>query len=111
MAPSERAARGFDLVNAERGAMGRGCSLLVGRAVADYGAASNEAWPRRLSCLANGGGNGVGIVAIDGRSIPSRRVEALELVIGHSTIGRAIDRYAVVVEQNDEFVEPQMSGE
>ena len=109
--PIEGLARAGDLVRSQRGAMRAGGARLVGRAVADDGAAGDQRRAVvRLSRL-DGGGDRVGVVAVDGVGVPAIGGEPRRHVVAQGERGRAVDRDGVVVEQHDQLAEAEMAGQ
>ena len=112
MMPAEALARAVDLVLAKRRAMGRGGALLGRGAVADDGAAGDQRRPVGDGPrILDGERHGFRVMAIDPCHMPMRRGEALELIVGHRQVGRAVDGDLIVVEQHDQAAELEMTGE
>jgi len=104
-------ARRFDFLPAERGAVGRGGALLVGRAVADDRPAADQARPlvgdRLFQCAADLAG--VEPVAL-GRVPATRRIARHHVLVARE-VGRTVDGDSIVVPQHDQPPELQMPGE
>src|SRR5262245_36310802 len=110
MTPAELLACALDLDLAKRRAVGRRGALLGRRAIADDGAAGDERRPVDGGArILDGKRDRLRIVAVDLCRMPARRPEALELVVGHRKTGRPIDGDLVVVEQNDQAAELEMT--
>ena len=109
--PVQRGAGLGDFVGAERRAMRFFGALPVRRAEADDRAARDQrrtviffgTFDRRCDRF--------GIVPVDTARRPARGLEPRKLVIRTGQRRRAVDRNLVVVEQHDQPVEPQMSGQ
>ncbi len=97
-----------DLVLSEWRAVGFFGTLLVWRAEADHGPASNQ---RRLVAFM-GFRKGCldlrGIMAVDAAGGPACRFEALQLIHGRRKIGRPIDGDRVIVEEHDQLFQLEM---
>jgi hypothetical protein len=111
MRPIERLAHGGDFLGPERRAMGDREALFRRCAEAD-------ARPRRDQGRPIGGPggrqcrvDGADVVAMDGDRVPAGRLEPTALVVGGADAGRAVDRCAVVVEDDRELAESEMAGE
>src|SRR5437762_853362 len=110
--PAELLAGARDLLLAERRAVRGGGARLGRRAVADNRLAGDH---RRLvgdvACLADGAGDGVGIVPVYPLHMPTRGGEALLVVVRGRERGRPVDRNAVVVVQHDQPAKSEMAGQ
>ena len=91
--------------------MGRGGAGLGRRAVADRRAAGDQARPVGVLGVGERRLDRRRIVAVDPLDPPAIGREALQLIARRRQIGRAVDRDVVVVEQDDQPVEPLMPGE
>ena len=109
--PVQQLARAGDFIGPERGAVHLLGAGFGRRAKPDGGPAGNQGWPIGLLSVGKRGGDGVGIMTVDARCGPARSLEAFHLVDGVGKRQWAIDGDAVVIEQNDQLVEPQMTGE
>src|SRR5262245_6704571 len=111
MTPAELLACALDLDLAKRRAVGRRGALLGRRAIADDGAAGDERRPVDGGArILDGKRDRLRIVAVDLCRMPAGRPEALELVVRHREAGRSIDGDLVIVEQNDQAAELEMTG-
>ena len=109
--PAKLDPRRGNLVRAERGAMGRGSALLVGRAKADDRLAANEARPRVGERFLDRAVDGAGIEPIAFARVPLRGLVPGDHVLVARQIGRAVDGDVVVVPQHDQPAELEMPGE
>jgi hypothetical protein len=75
---------------------------LGGSAEADHGTAGDQAGAVGGLRPGNGGGDRLGVVAVDPACIPTAGLETLYLVDGIRQRQRTVDGNAVVVEQHDE---------
>ena len=110
--PAERLARAGDLFGAERRAVRGGRAGLLRRAVADGGLGRRSGSAgRTLRRLERAAAIASVIVAVDAHRAPAGGLEALHLVGRVGERDRAVDRDAVVVEEDDQLVQPQVAGE
>jgi hypothetical protein len=111
--PVERRARGGDFLVAERGAVDGFRARLVGRALADHGAAADERRTRAFGeRLVDGRGDRGRIVAIHARDhVPAVGLEALRRVVAEPALDVPVDRDAVVVVEGDQLAQAQHPGE
>ena len=92
--------------------MRRRRALLLWRAVTDHRAAGDQRRAVRGGArILDGESDGLGVMPVDGRRMPAGSAEALDLVVGHREIRRAVDRDLIVVEQHDEPSKLEMPGE
>ena len=108
--PAEPRAGALDLIGAQRRAMGLFRSRLGRGAEPDRGAAGDQGRLVGAFRPCDGGGDRFGIVAVDPGRVPAGRLEASWLVDRIGQRQRPVDRNAVVVEQNDQLGEAQMTG-
>ena len=52
---------------------------------------------------------GVGIMAVNGFRVPAISLKARDLIVADREVGRTVDGNPVVIEQNDELAEPEMT--
>ena len=111
MRPGERLSRPVDLRRAERRAVAALLALLGRRAIADERAAADERRPR----IGLRGGDRLrhrfGIVAVDMGDMPAGGGETRDLVRRGRKARRPVDRDGIVVPEQDQLCELQMSGE
>jgi len=111
MRPAELLARALDFVGAERRTMRGGFAGLARRAKADGRFAGDHHRLIGRLRLFQRSGDGRRIVPVDARGRPAGGLEAFHLVDRVGERQRAVDRDAVVVEQHDQPVELQVTGE
>ena len=109
-APAEPFARRRDLLGAERGAVALLRAALGRRAEADRGVAGDQRRPLRFLRRSDRPGDRLGIVAVDARRRPARRLEAFHLIDAVGERQRTVDRDAVVVEEHDELSQLEVPG-
>src|SRR4029078_3444278 len=109
--PAELGAGAFYFLGAERGAMGGGGTGFGRRAVSDGGAAGNQTRAVARPGGGDGACNGVGIMAVDAHRSPTSGPEAGALIVADGEAGRPVDGDAVVVEKDNELVQPKMPRE
>ena len=111
--PIQLAACGRNLVCTQRRAVRGLGALLVRRAVADDGLATDQRRPLRLS--RGRGDRGLDrsrIVAVDvADDVPAVGLETLRRVIGEPAVHFAVDRDAVVIVEGDQLAELQRAGQ
>ena len=100
-----------DLVGAERRAVRLFAALPVRCTESDRGAAGNQRWPVVAARAIDRRGDLFGIVPIDPASRPARGLEPHELVVRAGQRGRSVDRDLVVVEQDNQPLQPEMPGQ
>ena len=109
--PAELFAGAGDFFRSQRLAMRLGGSGAGRGAEADGGAAGDQPGLVALRPrLGDGGGDLVGIMAVDPRHVPAGRREAGDLVGRGRKIGRAVDGNMIVVPQHDQLAELEMAG-
>ncbi|MGY4486277.1 hypothetical protein ACVWWR_005468 [Bradyrhizobium sp. LM3.2] len=86
-------------------------ALTIRRAIADDGAAGDQRGLCALTLLRNRLRNCFGIMPVDTAHRPAGGGEARELVVGGRERGRAVNGYAVVVEQHDQARKLEMASE
>ena len=101
------------LVLAERRAVRRGGVALGGGGIADAGLEHHQGGPRRVRAgRLEGGADGVEVVAVGhAEHLPAISLEAASHVLGEAEGGVAIDGDVIVVEDEGEPAESQVSGQ
>src|SRR5690606_7862137 len=92
-----------DFVGAERRAVRGGLALLVGRAVADNGAAGDQGRAVRLAGGLDGGGDGIRIMAVNPGRVPAGSLEALQCIARFREGEGAVDGDFIVIIEDDEL--------
>ena len=111
MGPAEAGPRRRDLLGAERGAVGGRRSLLVGRPVADRRPARDQRGPGLVARGGEGRGDRVGVVTVDAHGAPAAGREPRQRVVAGRERGRAVDRNAVVVVEDDQSAQAKVARE
>src|SRR5690606_16751038 len=116
MLPIESLARRFDFGRAERSAMNLFTARGVWCALSDNGTAANDrrsvALRGEALGLRDGGIYGFHIVSVDvGNDVPTIALESLRRIIAKPVFDTAIDRYAVIVINHDEFGQLERAGQ
>ncbi len=100
MIPAQFLARRGDFVGAERGTMGGGGALLVGRALADDRPAGDQRRPRIGQRGVDGAADVGPVVAVAADDMPAiSRVASLDILRGRKA-GRAVDGDPIIVPQD-----------
>src|SRR5205823_3664393 len=110
LGPAQFLARALDFFFSERRTVAFFAALFGRCAEADARAAGDQRGTSGYLCGLERGRDGVRVVPVDTDRCPARRFKPLDLVDRIRKRERAVDRYAVVVEQHDQLVESQMPG-
>ena len=88
-----------------------GLAGLGRRAEADGRPAGDHGRPVALLRLLDRRGDLVGVLTVDAARVPAGGLEARDLVAGLRQRQRPVDRDAVVVEEDDQLVQPEVAGD
>ena len=81
------------------------------RTETDHGAAGDQRRPLGRHRGLHGGGDGLGIVAVDRHRVPAAGLKARQLVVADRKIRRAVDADAVVVPQHRQLFQAVMASQ
>ncbi len=109
--PAQFASCRGNLVRAQGRAVGGRRSRLAGRPESDDGAAGDETWTVAVEGPFKSLGDRLAIMAIHAFHRPVQGPETRQGVVGDGERGRPVDRDAVVVEQHDQAVEREVTGQ